>query len=203
MEYKNIMKLAKIYANLFSDDPTTAVGAIFIDDNNQILSIGCNHSPYIMKLNSQSPKNKDKYYGTYINSNTGKETKEKYNWIEHAERNAIFNALNNGVSLNNSICVTTLIPCINCTKAIISVGCKKIISFMPCKPFAGIWEKEFNISKQLLAAAGIEYNLIDINENDLVINIDVKGWEKDKVICNNINGGRRKKMNKTKRLIKK
>jgi dCMP deaminase len=73
-----------------------------------------------MKLNITNNKNKNKFIKP-----------AKYDWIEHAERNAIFNALNNGVSLQGSICITTLVPCIDCTKAIISSGISKIYTFKP------------------------------------------------------------------------
>jgi dCMP deaminase len=174
---KHLMILSKYYANIFSDDPDTTVGAIFIDKNYRILSIGCNHSPYIMKLNITSDQNKNKYIKP-----------SKYNWIEHAERNAIFNALNNGISLNNSICITTLVPCIDCTKAIISSGVSKVYTFKP-NINDNTWLSQFNnTSKLLLDRANILYEFIDITLNDIKNNISIKGWEPSKLY--NSKGGK-------------
>lgn len=52
-----IMTIAKLYSINFSDDPSNRIGAIFIDDNYQILSVGCNHSPYSMKFNNRNNAN--------------------------------------------------------------------------------------------------------------------------------------------------
>lgn len=44
----------------------------------------------------------------------------------HAEINAITDAAKRGVSINNSIAYITHYPCINCFKALVSSGIKKI-----------------------------------------------------------------------------
>lgn len=178
-DIRNLMILAKIYANMMSDDPDTTVGAIFVNRNLQILSIGCNHSPYSMGLNITTNNNKNKFIRP-----------TKYNWIEHAERNAIFNALNNGVSLDGSICITTLVPCIECTKAIISSGVSKVYTFKP-NDIDSKWLQQFNsTSKLLFDRANIAYEFIDITNSNTNILINQKGWESDKLY----NGGYRRKL---------
>jgi len=47
---------------------------------------------------------------------------KKYKYIVHAETNGIFNACRNGNPLKDSICVITMFPCSNCTKALIQLG---------------------------------------------------------------------------------
>lgn len=188
---KELMIISKMYANTFSDDPTAKIGAIFIDSDYQILSIGCNHSPYQIHLNSNNERN------TLLSNTINELTKQKtkYAWIEHAERNAIFNAEKNGVSLKDSICITTLVPCIECTRAIISVGVKEIFTFIPCGP--SVWADAFKVSTKLLNKAHIPVNIIKINNND-VKNIDLGkyGWESKKLYTDDkcdeqISGGKR------------
>lgn len=181
-KYTNLMIIAKLYANKFSDDPSTRVGAVFVDDNYQILSIGCNHSPYSMRLNNK-PERQRELLTNKLNE-TGK--KMKYPWIEHAERNAIFNAEKNGTILTNSICITTLVPCIDCTRAILSVGVKQIYTFVP--EGESKWIKDYAISKKLIDEANIPVTILTIKENDLKeINIADMGWEPSKLS----KGGRR------------
>ena len=55
------------------------------------------------------------------------ERPEKYWWIEHAERNAIYNAARIGTSLNNCTMYISFLPCMDCARAIVSVGIKTII----------------------------------------------------------------------------
>ena len=181
---KQLMILAKTYSNMMSDDPDTRVGAVFVDKNLQILSIGCNHSPYSLKLNIKSNMNKNKFIKPM-----------KYDWVEHAERNAIFNALNNGVSLHGSICITTLVPCTECTRAIISSGISHVYTFMPNTKDSR-WAQQFNsTSKLLLDRANIPYEFINITMDDINIVINQKGWESDNLY--KVNGGYKNLNNKT------
>jgi dCMP deaminase len=188
-KYKKLMIIAKLYTNMFSDDPSTRVGAIFVDDNYQILSIGCNHSPYSMKLNTKPERQRELL--TNKQNNTGK--KLKYPWIEHAERNAIFNAERNGTTLKNSTCITTLVPCVDCTRAILSVEVKQIYTFIP--EGESKWVNDYAISKKLIDEANIPVNIITIKEEDLkTINIADMGWEPHKLS----KGGRRNMTRKRK-----
>ena len=56
---------------------------------------------------------------------------EKYNYIVHAEKNGIYNACRNGVSLKDSICIVTFFPCSECARALIQVGVKTVVSSFP------------------------------------------------------------------------
>lgn len=121
-----------------------------------------------MKLDKGAPINIPKYIKP-----------EKYIWIEHAERNAIFNAVNNGVSLEGSTCIVTLPPCVDCTRAIIQSKVKHIISFIPIGE--NRWVEIFSKSKELLDRAGITIEMMDITVSDINIDLSKYGWEKDKL----------------------
>jgi dCMP deaminase len=108
-------KLASVQAELFSKDPSKKVCALFIaPESHQILSAGYNGLPRKIKETDER-WNKP----------------EKYNFIVHAEKNGIYNACRNGVSLKDSICIVTFFPCSECARALIQVGVKTIISPYP------------------------------------------------------------------------
>lgn len=141
-------QLATYQASLFSKDPNTKVGAILLaHDSFQILSTGFNG--ICRKL---------------------KETEErwtrpmKYKWVAHAELNAIANAARSGVKIENSICVVTMFPCVECCKALIQSGIDTIISGTPDLNNPR-WGDDFKISLEMLHEAGIK--IIDITENTL------------------------------------
>jgi len=137
-------KLAEFQANLFSKDPSTKVCALFIaPESLQILSAGYNGFP--RKINEIDNKRWLK--------------PEKYVYVVHAEANGIYNACRNGVSLNNSICIVTFFPCSTCTKALIQVGIKEIITIKPDFKHE-TYGKDFKYSLEMLKEAGIIINYI-------------------------------------------
>jgi dCMP deaminase len=52
---------------------------------------------------------------------------EKYYFMEHSERNAVYNASRHGIQLKNCTFYVTGFPCIDCLRAMIQAGAKKII----------------------------------------------------------------------------
>lgn len=194
-KFKELMKLSKFYTNCFSDDPDTKVGALFVNKDYQILSAGFNHSPSKMDLRANRVNNFKKI-----------SKPQKYDWIEHAERNAIFSALNHGTDLTNSVCITTLPPCIDCTRAIILSNVSRIITFVP--KGENKWSKQFETSKLLLNKSNIPYHIIDITEEDTNINIGSYGWTRKDLLgipnteVKNTTGGSKKlkiNLNKTRK----
>jgi dCMP deaminase len=92
---------------LKSKDESTQIGAIIVGMDNEVLSTGYNSFPR----------------GLDDTIKERQERPEKYFWIEHAERNAIYNAARIGVSLKNStIYLTSGVPCMDCARAIVNVG---------------------------------------------------------------------------------
>lgn len=92
---------------LKSKDESTQIGAIIVGMDNEVLSTGYNSFPR----------------GLDDTIKERQERPEKYFWIEHAERNSIYNAARIGVSLKNStIYLTSGVPCMDCARAIVNVG---------------------------------------------------------------------------------
>ena len=102
-----------VLSSLRSKDPSTQVGAVIVNDENKVVSIGYNGMPrHIHDCDLTWEK------GEGLNS--------KYLYVCHAELNAILNA-RNGASLANCTVYVTLFPCNECTKALIQVGIKEVV----------------------------------------------------------------------------
>jgi len=105
------VKIAKQFAS-FSEDESTKHGAVIIGKNNTLLSQGWNGLPRGVKSVAAR-----------------EERPEKYEWYEHAERNAIYNAAYNGIKLKGSEMVVTGSPCTKCARAIIQSGITAVFIF--------------------------------------------------------------------------
>lgn len=138
--------LAKHLADNFSKDTSTKVGAIFLaPESHQILSMGYNGMPR----------------GFDETKLVRWERPQKYLYVEHAERNAIYNACRHGTPLENSIAIVTMFPCSDCMRALIQSGVKKIITVKPdlsCKR----WGTHFQASLEMCMECGVE--LVYVNE---------------------------------------
>lgn len=136
---KRFLELAK-HISSWSKDPSTKVGAVCVDSNHRILSLGYNGFPKRI-IDSESRLN------TRL---------EKYKHVVHAEMNAIFNATSNGVSLNGAkLYVSGLSICSECAKGIIQVGIQKVIVYDQVIPDSWVESCTFAIS--LLEEAGVQY----------------------------------------------
>jgi dCMP deaminase len=135
-----------ILAATKSKDPSTKVGCIIVDDDNVQLSMGFNGFPrgiietqqewnslnYINQLTKglfekiTEPTNFDRW-----------ERPQKYSWVEHAERNAVYNAARKGISLKGARAYLNwdLAPCAECARSFIQSGIKEVIG--PNIPFKG------------------------------------------------------------------
>ena len=77
----------------------------------------------------------------------------------HAEVNAVCNAANNGISLNNSKAYVTHYPCINCAKSLIAAGISEIV-----------YLEDYNnnpINKELFLSKGVKVNKMKYSNSEL------------------------------------
>lgn len=135
-----------------SKDVSTKVGAVVVGPDNEIRSTGFNGFP--RGVNDKNTNGE--IYKRY------NERPYKYFWAEHAERNAIYNAARIGVSLKNCVIYQSLMPCSDCTRAIIQSGiCKiKIDKEKENEEFNQRWKEHIEISKTMLFEAGVELFII-------------------------------------------
>lgn len=99
-----------------SKDPHTKVGAV-LTKNNCIIGTGYNGDPRNFRYK--------------FNWNT----EEKYDYVIHAEMNAIANACYNGCQIKDSEIYLTLSPCNQCIKLLIQFGVKKVYYLKEYKDF--------------------------------------------------------------------
>lgn len=116
MEYTKIswddlfMSMAFLVA-MKSKDEKTHIGAVIVGENNEVRSVGYNS--FVRNLDD--------------NKSERQVRPEKYFWMEHAERNAIYNATLMGVSLKGCKMYTNGIPCMDCARAVVQSGIVEVI----------------------------------------------------------------------------
>jgi dCMP deaminase len=84
----------------------------------------------------------------------------KYLWTEHAERNAIYTAARNGVSLAGSRMYLPWFPCVDCARAIVQAGIVELIAMMPDLADPQ-WGEGFVVSTELLTEAGVTVRYVE------------------------------------------
>jgi len=96
-----------------SSDQSTKVGAVVVNQNNVVLAMGYNGW-----CRGTSPWGDD---------DPRHERPLKYLYTEHAERNAIYNSARQGTSLENCTIYVSIMPCMDCARAIVQVGIKHVV----------------------------------------------------------------------------
>lgn len=84
------------------------------------------------------------------------ERPEKYKWIEHAERNAVYRAAREGISLRGATAYVTLWPCENCCRALIQSGVTRLVARRAPDFSDPRWGEEFRVVVELLERARVE-----------------------------------------------
>ncbi len=87
----------------------------------------------------------------------------KYQWVEHAERNAIYNAARMGTPTNGCTAYLESPPCTDCGRAIIQAGIKEIVVTRN-NPFKDRkdWEESIKFACDMLVEAGVSVIWTDI-----------------------------------------
>lgn len=132
---KRFLDLAELVSS-WSKDPSTKVGAVIVDDQNIIVSVGFNGFPKGIKDNDR------------LNHRDS-----KYQIIVHAENNALMFAKR---PLDNCTIYTyPFMPCPRCAGMIIQSGIKKVVSYKNTVDRMR-WELDFLISRELFNEANIQ-----------------------------------------------
>jgi dCMP deaminase len=132
-------QLAEFQANLFSKDPNTKVGALFLAPNSlQVLCQGYNGFPRNIDEGDMARW----------------ERPQKYFYVSHAEQNCISNACRHGTPLEGSIAVVTMFPCTTCAKLMIQAGIKGLVTKKPDMECSR-WGEEFTYSLEMFNEAGV------------------------------------------------
>lgn len=97
-----------------SPDRSRKVGAVIVRDDGMIVTVGCN-----------TPTHGVPHTDRYL------ERPAKYDWTEHAERNAIYEAASLGKATGGCSIVLPWFPCRECCRAIAQSGIKRVIAQYP------------------------------------------------------------------------
>lgn len=129
------MQIAKLTSQR-SEDPHTKVGACIVKDDH-VMGIGYNGAP-------RNFKGKFDWHSS-----------EKYDYVIHAEMNAIANACAIGANVNGAEIFLTLSPCHDCMKLIVQHQIKKVY-------FIDMY-KDFDLSLNIATCCNVK--MIQITED--------------------------------------
>ena len=127
------LDLSKLIAS-WSKDPSTKVGAVIVDKDRRILSLGYNGFP----LGISDDKRLDN-------------REIKYKMVVHAECNALLFCSEPPVGA--TIYTYPFMPCPKCAGMIIQTGITRVVSY---KSNNERWSEEFALSRNMFKEAGIE-----------------------------------------------
>ena len=149
MNWKNYFLNIAEQVKFKSKDESTQIGAVIVGVDKEILSTGYNSFP--RGLRDDLPERQER--------------PQKYFWIEHAERNAVYNAARIGVSLKGStIYLTSGLPCADCARAIINSGITTVYCKSECTTKnKEKWIESQEMSKQMLGECGVDVIYYDSN----------------------------------------
>jgi dCMP deaminase len=143
--------LAGVFAG-WSKDPSTKVGAvIFRPGANIVVAAGFNGPP-------RGVDDQGKHPGEALDGSRWYRP-QKYLWVEHAERNAIYNAARDGLSTNGCWMFLNYTPhvCADCARAIIQAGIVRVIGGPAPFPGKGAqWAEHDIVAETMLREAGVE-----------------------------------------------
>ena len=148
LEWDEYFMLQAMMASFKSKDPSTKVGAVFVDENNHQITMGYNG--FVAGIDEDKlPWGKDPSAPLEF---------QKYGYVVHAEANAILHSKD---SLVNTRAYVTLFPCHECAKLLASSKVTEII-FLSDKHS----ETESNrISKKIFNLAGIKYRQLEVKDS--------------------------------------
>ena len=140
---RRFMELAFMVAS-WSKDPSTKTGVVVVGPDREIRATGYNG--LVRGVDDNIPERMER--------------PTKYDFFEHAERNAVYNACLTGTSLKGCIMYATHAPCTDCARAIIQAGIKTVITnkvVIDENTPKGTWRDKLEYSAQMFKEAGVEY----------------------------------------------
>ena len=133
----------------YSSDPSTQLAALIVKDG-ELISWGVNNFPRGVQ---ETPSR-------WIRP-------LKYEFVEHAERNAVYAAARDGVATEGGVMYCPWAACADCARAIIQSGIIEVVThafpFSIWKTRDGMknWNESMKITEQMFIEAGIKFRIID------------------------------------------
>ena len=123
----------------WSKDPNRGVGAVIVSGAKQIVATGFNGLPRgVQDLPERL------------------ERPAKYDYVCHAELNAIIQCARNGVSPVGCTIYTSFSPCVQCTLAIVQSGVARVVTYQTGEGDAH-WLESFEKARAIMREAGVAY----------------------------------------------
>jgi len=124
-----------------SKAPTTQVGCVIAGPAHEIRSTGYNSLPRGIR---------DDVPERFVRPT-------KYLWMEHAERNAIYNAARCGTPLEGCTIYIALMPCMDCARAIVQAGIRQVVvsGDRMSQYSSEYYDEHFRMVDELFQEAGI------------------------------------------------
>lgn len=126
-----------------SHDPDTQTGVAFFDKNGRYITSASNRIPFLITVTEERTNRP-----------------AKYNWIEHSERNAIYNH-NRIDDFRGSTVFLNWFPCADCARALVSVEVKRLVYKIKAERMSDP-RYGFQDSTEIMLAGGVE--LIDYDK---------------------------------------
>lgn len=141
---KRFLELAQVVST-WSKDPSTQTGAVIVDSNNRVLSLGYNGFPQGVKDDPEKYENREL----------------KYKMIVHCEQNAILFA--DRSSLKGATLYTyPFISCSRCASIVAQSGITRCIApILEDEGLLSRWGDELLITRNIYKEAGIKFKEID------------------------------------------
>ena len=144
---KHFLDMCELVASMSKDD-TTKVGAVIVGHDQEVRATGFNSFP--RGINDLVPERQIRPL--------------KYNYFEHAERNAIYNAARVGTPLKGTRLYVPWHPCADCARAIIQSGIKAVILSSHVIPEH--WKNNCLTANEMLREAGVVVTVPPTEESD-------------------------------------
>jgi dCMP deaminase len=139
------LDLAKFISS-WSKDPSTQTGAVIVDTDNRIVSVGFNGLP-------KGIPDLDEYLGN---------RDIKYKMVVHSEANALMFA-NQPSLLGCTIYNWPFMPCSSCAALIIQRGIRRVVAPTSDNPR---WIENFLLSRSMFDMSGVNVLLVDYDGAD-------------------------------------
>jgi dCMP deaminase len=134
---ERFMALAQ-HIGSWSKDRTTKVGCVIVGADRIVRAIGFNGFPRGID---------DDVEARHARPN-------KYDWTEHAERNAIFSAARIGISLGGCTMYLPWFPCVDCARSIVQTGLIELVAFEPDFSHPQ-WGQQFEVAQAILSESSV------------------------------------------------
>lgn len=139
---KRFLKLSEHIAT-WSKDQSTKVGSVVVTKDRRIVSTGYNGPPRGV---DDDPVNHPERHDREAS---------KYLFFEHAERNALYNAANLGVSVRDCTAYITMAPCTDCARGLINSGIRRVVYITEDNASNQRWAANTQIATDMMSEAGV------------------------------------------------